>query len=141
VPTRPPFVRRRVTAVAAIALAIALGIFVYGVFHDSDEDKVRETVAAFASAVRQRDYSRICDKLITTELRARVELLGRCAAVIRRAGGAPSFDPSFKVEVTGVEIDGQQATAKIETMARRDTSRGEVHLVKQRDEWRLSSFQ
>lgn len=126
-------------ALAAMALFVVAG---WGWIHDSEEDKVRSAITEFADAVRATDFDAICEEHITNSLKEQVELLGECSAVVARATKVPGFDPRFSVEIRSVDVTGDRAAARVETIQNGRERESEMNLAKEGDgRWRLATLQ
>ena len=128
--------RRLLVVAAAVIAAVAI---LYPVLHDSDEDEVRDRIEGFAEAMKEKDYEAVCEDHLAGDLKARVQLVGGCVEVIRRAAGSGA--QRFDFEVGSVEVEGDRATARVQRSRGGGTGETTVPLVKEADgEWRLAGF-
>ncbi len=104
-----------------------------------NEAQVRATLARFATASAQRDYTTVCNDLLAGALTAKLRSVNvPCEAAIR-TGLSEVKKP--KLTVTSVQVQGPSATATV-----RSTAKGQkpsidlVRLVKERGGWRLASL-
>lgn len=122
----------RLPALLAASVALALG----GCGGDSEEDAVRETVEDFVTSVREGDVAAACD-LLTETARAQAGG-GRCTEFL----GALAEQVAVEIEVTEVRVQGDQATAEVESTAEGSAEPRvlSLDLVEEDDEWRIASF-
>lgn len=132
--------RPLVTRLAAVAFSLAFLAAVYNVARESDEEKIREAIGGFADAVKSRKYAAVCSEHISVRLKESLELLGECPEVIERSAQAPSIDLDFELSVDDVDVDGEQATARVRSRTERGERDTELHMAKEGDTWRLDSF-
>jgi len=103
----------------------------------NDSEAVSETLDTYAAATRDKDYQTICDDLYAEDLVDRVRAAGLPCEVALRTGLEDRQNP--RLEVLGVEVNGDQALARV-----RSTAGGEVpstdlvRLVKEDAEWRVA---
>jgi ketosteroid isomerase-like protein len=126
-------------AVVAVAVAAAAALYFF-VIRDDDEDQVRDTLNGFAAATRDRDFRAVCDHFLTTDLKERIQLFGRCPAVLQRSTSSRAFDPKFKLVVESVDVSDDHATAKVRNTVRGKTGTVQIRLEKQHDQWRLATL-
>lgn len=126
-------------ALGLAVLAVGAGLW-FLVIRKSDEERVRETIDGFTAAVHVRDFGAVCDRYLTTDLKERLQLFGTCSAVLRRSTANPAFDPQFQLHVKSVKVEGNRASADVETKARGKTATVTVRLAKQGGDWRLATL-
>jgi len=121
---------------AAAILVVVLLIGTCG----SDEDKdVRDTLDRFAKATREKDYQALCDGLLSTKLVEQLRTADRPCEVVLRIGLSEVQNPTL--EVLGVQINNDQATAQVDTGAAGQPSfRTRILLVREDGNWRLKSL-
>ena len=130
--------RARVVAFAAIAVVVVGAVLVLRPGPD-DNEAVAETLDNYAAATRDKDYQTICDDLYAKDLVERVRAAGLPCEVALRTGLEDRQNP--RLEVLGVEVNGDQALARV-----RSTAGGEVpstdlvRLVKEDGDWRVISL-
>jgi hypothetical protein len=119
----------------ALAALAALG----GCGGQSDEEAVRETVAAFGSATAEKDYDRLCDDLFAPSLLDSLEEIGLpCRLALERSLGAVE-DP--RIVIGAISVDGDRARAEVRSSAAgQDPSRDSLTLVKVDDGWRIADL-
>jgi hypothetical protein len=134
-------VRVRALLPAAAALAALAGC---GTATSSSVDfqgaqkAVADKVGDLASAGRQRKQADICDKLITSRLRAKVAApRSDCAAEMKKAiEDADGFD----LDVRAVTISGNTATARVRSKEQGRYVVRTFKLQRQAGGWRIASF-
>jgi hypothetical protein len=128
--------RRPSAALLALVLAVAGSTAGCG---KSDQDKVRDTLARFESAARDRDFKELCDDLLARELVDRLRAVGLpCPTALSRGLGSV-LQPS--IDVQKVKVSGDTALAQITTTAvGQPASHDTIRLVKQDGKWRIASL-
>ena len=130
--------KARVVVFAVIAVAIAGTVLALRP-GPNDSEAVSETLDDYAAATRDKDYQTICDDLYAKDLVDRVRAAGLPCEVALRTGLGDRQNP--RLEVLGVEVNGDQALARV-----RSTAGGEVpstdlvRLVKEDGGWRVASL-
>jgi hypothetical protein len=134
-PRKLPPLKLIVPAAAAI-LVVVLLIGTCG----SDEDKdVRDTLDRFAKATREKDYQALCDDLLSSKLVEQLRTADRPCEVVLRIGLSEVQNPTL--EVLGVQINNDQATAQVDTgAAGQPAFRTRILLVREDGNWRLKSL-
>jgi hypothetical protein len=122
---------RPVAAALAVVAAAGCGT--------SDEDRVRDTVAAFRDATAAHDYDRICDDVLAPGLSRRLAALGLpCEVAVSRflrGTRAP------RITVRSVTVAGDRARAVVRSSAAgQRPSRDVLRLVRTGDGWRIASL-
>ena len=118
-------------AIVATVLALRPG--------PNDSEAVSQTLDDYAAATRDKDYQTICDRLYAKDLVDRVRAAGLPCEVALRTGLEDRQNP--RLEVLGVEVNGDQALARV-----RSTAGGEVpstdlvRLIKEDGGWRVASL-
>jgi hypothetical protein len=125
-----------VAAALLAACAVATGC---GEEEPSDEQQVRDALAAFGSATAGKDYDALCERVLAPSLVEDVESIGLpCEVALERALGdveAPTL------AVGRVRVQGDEATAEVRSSAAgQDPSRDVVELVRVEDGWRVASL-
>jgi hypothetical protein len=129
-PRRPTAAILAIT-VAAVSLAAGCG--------RSDEDKVRDTLARFATATKNRDYKTLCNDLLADQLVSRLRAIGLPCQLALQRGLGSVLQPSIAVEK--VRVRGGTALAQTTTTAvGQRPSHDTVRLVKEHDQWRVASL-
>jgi ketosteroid isomerase-like protein len=131
--------RRRTLALLAAAAAAAAASLAAGC-GKSDDDKVRDTLARFEQATEKRDYKALCDDVLSEQVVQRLRAVGLpCETALQRSSVASTLQPSITVEQ--VKVRGDTALAQITTTAvGQRASHDTIRLVKQGDDWRISSL-
>lgn len=130
--------KARIVAFALIAIVVVGAVLVLKPDPD-DSEQVSETLDRYAEATRDKDYQTICDDLYAEDLVERVRAAGLPCEVALRTGLEDRQNP--RLEVLGVEVNGDQALARV-----RSTAGGEVpstdlvRLVKEDGDWRVASL-
>ena len=130
--------RTRIVVYAALGLLLVVVVLVLKPSAD-EEEKVREQLDRYAQATREKDYQTICDDVYARDLVDRVRAAGLPCEVALRTGLEDRQNPQLRV--LAVEVDGEQALAKV-----RSTAGGEVasvdtvRLVKDDGEWRVAAL-
>jgi hypothetical protein len=107
----------------------------------TDEEKVRESVRAFATAIEERDGAALCERVLAPEL---IDNLAAGAPGLPCERAAQIFfqgreDP--RVTIGEVRVDGTTAEAEIQTSAAGEKPfAGVLELTKIGDEWRLADL-
>ena len=128
--------RQTVLGLACVAAALA-GC---GTREPSDEERVRTTLAAFATATAEKDYQRLCDEVFAKELLSGISGIGLPCEVAIRNSLAEVRDP--RLSVGRITVQGAEASAEVRTSAQGQTpSRDTVRLVRDaQGRWRVSSL-
>ena len=130
--------RARIIAFAAIAV-IVVGLVLVLKPGPDDSEAVAETLDNYASATRDKDYQTICDDLYAKDLVDRVRAAGLPCEVALRTGLEDRQNP--RLEVLGVEVNGDQALARVRSTAGGEVpSTDVVRLVKEDGDWRVASL-
>jgi ketosteroid isomerase-like protein len=128
--------RMVVFAVIAIAIVGAVLALRPG---PNDDKEVAKTLDSYAAATRDKDYQTICDNLYAKDLVDRVRAAGLPCEVALRTGLEDRQNP--RLEVLGVEVNGDQALARVRSTAVAEpTSTDLVRLVKEDGGWRIASL-
>ena len=124
-------VRRLSVALLGLVLAACGG--------GSDPEHVRETVEAFATASKAKDYQRMCDDLLAPKLVEEVESVGLpCEAALEQGLGTVE---SPQLTIGQINVRGDDATAAVRTSARGEPPSSDVlKLVRAGDSWRIASL-
>jgi Putative lumazine-binding len=128
---------RRTSAVLAVAAAAGLLVAGCG---KSDDEKVRDTLARFEQATAKKDYETLCDDVLSSAVVQRIRAVGLpCPLALQRSVFATVLQPSIDVEQ--VKVRGDTALARVTTTAvGQRPSHDTIRLVKQGDDWRISSL-
>ena len=130
--------RARIIAFAVIAVIVVGAVLVLKPGPD-DSEAVAETLDNYAAATRDKDYQTICDDLYAEDLVERVRAAGLPCEVALRTGLEDRQNP--RLEVLGVEVNGDQALARVRSTAGGEVpSTDVVRLVKEDGEWRVASL-
>jgi len=130
--------KARIIAFAVLAVVVVGAVVLLKPGPD-DNEAVAETLDNYAAATRDKDYQTICDNLYAKDLVERVRAAGLPCEVALRTGLEDRQNP--RLEVLGVEVNGDQALARV-----RSTAGGEVpstdlvRLVKEDGDWRVASL-
>lgn len=103
-----------------------------------EEHAVAEAVASLQSAATASENKKICSQLLT---KANVKALGglsACEAAVKSQLG--QID-SFEVATKAVHVDGDQATATVESVVAGKKTDQTVKLVKEDGSWRIDELQ
>jgi hypothetical protein len=130
--------RARIIALAVLAILVVGAVVVLKPAPD-DSEAVADTLDSYASATRDKDYQTICDDLYAKDLVERVRAAGLPCEVALRTGLEDRQNP--RLEVLGVEVNGDQALARVRSTAGGEVpSTDVVRLVKEDGEWRVASL-
>ena len=105
----------------------------------SDEEKVRDSLRRFETATAEKDYRALCGDVLARDLVTKLRSVGLpCELALRRALG-PVQAP--KLTIGKIRVTGDTALARVTSTARgQQPSQDTIRLVKQGDEWRVSSL-
>jgi ketosteroid isomerase-like protein len=119
---------------------VALALLVVGCRGGpSDEDQVRATVRAFATATAHKDYQRLCDDLLAPSLVEKVKQAGLPCEVALEQGLGDVKAP--QLTLGAVAVKGDTATADIRTTAAgQQPSRETLQLQRVRGKWKIASL-
>jgi len=130
--------KARIIADAVIAVAIVGAVLVLKP-GPNDNEAVSQTLEDYAAATRDKDYQTICDTLYATDLVERVRAAGLPCEVALRTGLEDRQNP--RLEVLGVEVNGEQALARVRSTAGGEVASTDlVRLVKEDGDWRVASL-
>lgn len=130
--------RARIIAFAVIAVVVVGAVLVLKPGPD-DNEAVAETLENYAAATRDKDYQTICDDLYAEDLVERVRAAGLPCEVALRTGLEDRQNP--RLQVLGVEVNGDQALARVRSTAGGGVpSTDVVRLVKEDGNWRVASL-
>ncbi|MDQ3849616.1 MAG: nuclear transport factor 2 family protein [Actinomycetota bacterium] len=123
-------------AILVLLVAVAVPLAGCG---KSDEEQVRGALAQYAAATREKDYQRLCDDLLASQLVQSVRSLGLpCEAVLRHSLGQVSHPT---LTVSSVQVAENQALARVRTdAANQRPSDDTIRLVHQDGSWRIASL-
>ena len=131
---RPPL--KLILPAAGAILVVVLLIGTCG----TDEDKrVRDTLSSFAEASREKDYQALCDDLLSSRLVDQLRTADQPCEVVLRIGLSEVQNPTL--EVLSVTVDGDEATAQVDTAAAgQPPLKTSILLVREDGDWRISSL-
>ena len=130
--------RQRIIAYGAIAFVVVVAVLVLKPGRN-DNEAVSETLESYAAATRDKDYQTICDDLYSKDLVERVRAAGLPCEVALRTGLEDRQNP--RLTVLGVEVNGDQALARVRSTAGGEVpSTDVVRLVKEDGDWRVASL-
>lgn len=105
----------------------------------SPETEVRTTLRAFATAVEQRDYQQLCDRIFSPALLRDAQSIGLPCEVAMRTSLGEIEEP--ELSVGKVTVDGRTAEAEIKTSARGQApSTDMIGLERIKGRWRVSGL-
>lgn len=126
----------------ALLVVIAVGVVVAVLAlrpGPNETEAVSKTLDSYAAATRDKDYQTICDDLYSKDLVERVRAAGLPCEVALRTGLEDRQNP--RLEVLGVEVNGDQALASVRSTAGGEVpSTDVVRLVKEDGGWRVASL-
>lgn len=106
----------------------------------SEEDRVRETVETFGQAVAAKDYSRLCDEILSAELLANLMAVGRPCTVALADGFGPALDPTIQIQEVDVRSESM-AMVRVRTDAsNQPPTTVTLRMVKEAGQWRVGSL-
>jgi hypothetical protein len=121
--------------VAGLALCAALVAGCGG--GPTDDEQVRETLAAFARATAGKDYNALCDHILAPSLIADLKKIGLPCEIALQNGLGEVENP--RLTVGRIRIDGDKASAEVRSSAEgQDPSSDIVELVKGDGKWRIA---
>lgn len=105
----------------------------------SDEEQVRETVAAFGQATAQKDYQRLCDQLLAPRLLETLTQIGLpCELALQRALEEVE-DP--RLVIGTITVEGDKARAEVRTAAEgQKPSRDVLELIRIDGRWKIAQL-
>ena len=129
---------RRVRRPLAALLALA-GLLCGCGGGPSDTDRVHAVVAAFGQATADKDYQRLCDKLLAPKLVGEVEQSGLPCEVALKQGLGEVEAP--KLTIGQIEVDGDAATAQVNSSAQGQKPSSDIlELERVNDRWKIASL-
>ena len=130
--------KARIVVFAVIAVAIVGAVLALRP-GPNDGEEVGKTLESYAAATRDKDYQTICDDLYAKDLVDRVRAAGLPCEVALRTGLEDRQNP--QLEVLGVEVNGDQALARVRSTAVGEAAATDlVRLVKEDGGWRVASL-
>ena len=127
----------RLRATATLALG-ALAVAGCG-GGESEEDRVRSTLRAYAAATAQRDVQALCDRILAPDLVRKTGEAGLPCEVALQRGLADVRNPTLRVD--SVKITDRRALAKVHTEAAdQPPSDDTVLLTKVGEDWRIAAL-
>jgi hypothetical protein len=128
----------RMSAGASVVLAVAITLSVGGCGRGSS-DPVRAKVAQFVAAVRGRDYSTICDRVLAPTLLADLAQSGVGCEQAMRIALTGVNRPSLQIR--RVTVSGDTASAlTVVGAAGESAERTSIQLIRTPDGWRVSAL-
>lgn len=123
----------------ALALALALALGGCGESEPTDVEQVRSTLTAFSKATADKDYQRLCDRLLAPSLLADLKKIGLPCEIALQQGLGEVKQP--RLIVGEVTVKGKKASAEVRTSAEGQApSSDTVELERTEDGWRISSL-
>jgi hypothetical protein len=105
----------------------------------SDEEQVKTAVQAFGQATADKDYQRLCDRLLAPALVQEVETAGVPCEIALRQGLGEVEAPTLTIG--RIEVDGDKATAQVNSSAEgQPPSQDTLQLERVQDSWRIASL-
>jgi len=130
--------KARIIAFAVLAVVVVGAVLLLKPGPD-DNEAVADTLDSYAAATRDKDYQTICDDLFANDLVERVRAAGVPCEVALKTGLDERQNP--RLEVLGVEVNGEQALARVRTTAGGEVpSTDLIRLVKEDGDWRVASL-
>jgi hypothetical protein len=121
------------------ALLVALVLAGCGSGGPTDEELVARTVTEFGRATAAKDYTRLCERILSPSLVAEVTDIGLPCEEALRKGLGDVKDP--RLTIGRIEVDGDRATAEIRTSATGQApSRDTLRLERVDGTWRIASL-
>lgn len=140
-PSIPKPSRRRppLGVIVGAMLVIAGTLLLLRAFAGDDEKEVRQTVERFGQASLDKDYQALCDELLSTALVRQARSAGQPCEVALKIALGDVQNPTL--EVRSVEIDGDDALARVDSVAAgQRPSKDTVLLIHEDDGWRIASL-
>lgn len=123
----------------ALALALALALGGCGESEPTDEEQVRSTLSAFSKATADKDYQRLCDRLLAPSLLTDLKKIGLPCEIALQQGLGEVKQP--RLIVGDVTVKGKKASAQVKSSAEGQApSSDTVELELTEDGWRISSL-
>ena len=94
----------------ALALALALALGACGESEPTDEEQVRSTLTAFSKATADKDYQRLCDRLLAPSLLADLKKIGLPCEIALQQGLGEVKEP--RLIIGEVDVKGKKASAR-----------------------------
>jgi hypothetical protein len=122
-----------------LLVAVAAALAGCGSSGPSDDELVARAVADFGRATAAKDYTTLCDRLLSPSLVGKVEQIGLpCPRALEKALGGVQ-DP--RLTIGEIAVNGDRATAQIRTSATGEApSRDTLELERVRGSWRIASL-
>jgi hypothetical protein len=120
-------------------LAIAMVVLAIRSWSTDESDRARASVERFAAAVEDRDYRTICDALLASELREKLQAVDLPCDRAMRLGFGEVRSPRLTVENVVVVDDRARAAVRTDA-AGQQPSADVLSLVKQSGDWRISAL-
>jgi hypothetical protein len=128
----------RIAALAILGVVVVVALLSLRPGPNTDK-QVRDTLARYATATRQKDYQTLCDKLYAKDLVEHIRAAGLPCEVALKTGLDERQNP--QLTVLGVEVTGDQALAKARATATGETpALVTIKLVRDGGDWRVASL-
>ena len=129
--------KARIVAFAVLALVLVAAVVIFKP-SKNEEEQVRDTLADYADASRDKDYQKLCDDLLSSELVERIRAAGLPCEVALRSGLEDRTNPTLTVR--GVEVNGDQALASVHGEATGEVPADTTYrLVREDGNWRIAT--
>lgn len=127
-------------AIPSLVAPLACALLLAACGGSSSDDSSKQITDVITTAVTTADPNVICKKTLAGSWVSEVYgTVTRCVTVER--ADAKTNTPATAAEVSGIKVDGDQATAFVEAKGgSNDGARGELSLTKEDGDWRISSL-
>ena len=129
-----PVATRPVLLVLAACLAAGCGES-----GPTDEERIRATLTEFQRATAERDYARLCERILAPELVDAVKQVGIPCELALEKGFEDVESP--RLAVGAITVREGRATAEVRSSAEGEApSQDTIELVRVGEDWRIASL-
>ena len=123
-------------ALLVLAACLAAGC---GESGPTDEERIRATLTEFQRATAERDYGRLCERILAPELVDSVKQVGLPCELALEKGFEDVESP--RLAVGAIRLREGRATAEVRSSAEGEApSQDTIELVRVGEDWRIASL-